>query len=96
MTSDNPNGWNFRVVRLVGTVEQFDMEMDYYEVHEVYYTNDVPDSMSDKFSAPGGETIKEFEFSWKLYMKALQRPVLLWNINEKRFTGDEEPAIGKL
>lgn len=66
--------WNYRIVKT--TFEQGDR----YAIHEVYYdTNGNPTSHTVEPACPIGETIEELRVEMELYLKAMDRPVLIGN-----------------
>lgn len=69
-------GWNYRVIHKVnkGAVPE-----DCYEIHEVYYkanNDDNPQNVTVRAVTPYGETLEELADVFKMYTRALTKPVL--------------------
>lgn len=69
--------WNYRV--LVRTDEKTKEKI--YAIHEVYYDGvGHPDRCTENSVAPVGESLEELkEIVMKMYLRALQEPVLLYD-----------------
>jgi hypothetical protein len=89
----NSCGWNYRLIHIYGK-DFRNNSYEYWEVHEVYYDKeDRPASMTERFTAPGGETVGELLASWRAYQTALAKPALIWDDATKTFVGEEKPIL---
>jgi hypothetical protein len=62
--------WNYRVVHRVTNGE------DLYAIHEAYYEDDKPISLTEEAVNPQGETLDELKDDFAYYLSALEEPVL--------------------
>jgi hypothetical protein len=62
--------WNYRVVHRVANGE------DLYAIHEAYYEDDKPTSLTEEAVNPQGETLDELKDDFVYYLRALEEPVL--------------------
>lgn len=62
--------WNYRVVHRIINNE------DIYAIHEAFYDDDKPTSITEESVRPQGQTLEELQRDCKNYVKALERPVL--------------------
>ena len=62
--------WNYRVVHRVANGE------DQYAIHETYYEDDKPISITEQAVNPEGETLNELKDDFAYYLSALEQPVL--------------------
>lgn len=69
--------WNYRVVK------RTDNGLDSYCIHEAYYDDGVPTSISHHHVAPYGETQQELVNDITNFMSALKKPVLLYGDFDK-------------
>lgn len=75
--------WNYRVVKHMHE----DTEEEFYQIHEVYYRNDQPDSITESGVIPFGENKQELNDCMIYMMQALTKPVL----DAKIFESDPDP-----
>ncbi len=64
------NHWNHRVLahEQLGEV--------YLMIHEVYYTNEIPDTYTEDGIAVGGDNLKEIKWVLKKMNDCLKKPIL--------------------
>ena len=58
--------WNYRVVEKDG----------FYGIHEAYYDDDKPTSITQNEMSPHGETLDELKDDVKKHLEALDKPIL--------------------
>ena len=85
--------WNYRVVKFVGRHDTS------YAVHEVHYAADgTPEMYTENSIGPSGESASgdarlDFEHSYTIWSRAIERTVLIVDLVTGQFTGREEPPI---
>ncbi len=67
--SDN-NGWNHRVM-----VTEHKHGV-YFEIHEVYYKNDIPNAYTERPISISGESVKSLKWTLKRMTECLKKPIL--------------------
>ena len=67
--------WNYRVLHKIQTGPQ-GSSVEYYEIHEVYYRDDKPVSISEKPIPPYGEELDELKDDFRRMQEAFSKPVL--------------------
>ena len=65
--------WNHRVVK------HQDNHAIWYQIHEVYYTDDKPIGITQDAIAPLGETLEELKEELARMLKACDTPILDYN-----------------
>jgi len=63
-------GWNHRVL-----AHDCGDEM-YFQIHEVLYTDDIPDGYTEKGISVGGESISSLKWTLNKMKKCLSKPIL--------------------
>ncbi len=62
--------WNYRVIRHKNDQEEW------FNIHEVYYRNDKPVSITENSCAPFGSSKEELRADFELMLKAFDKEVL--------------------
>jgi len=62
--------WSYRVVHRVAN------GADVYAIHEAYYEDDKPISLTEEAVNPQGETLDELKDDFAYYLSALEEPML--------------------
>lgn len=82
MSTNSTMTWNYRVIH------HSEFEIHSYNIHEVYYENDIPHSCTEDPCSPWGETAAEFRSDIDAMLKAFDLPVLEYdNFTDKGYTG---------
>ena len=85
----NPNGWNYRIVCQFCVDLGNGVSMASYGVHEVYYTDNKPDSMTTDEVSPGGSNELDFWKSTFLYTRAFSQDILYFDIDRDQFVKEK-------
>lgn len=64
--------WNHRVIRHL----KDDPGLTYLAIHEVYYTDNIPDSITDEPIKIIGDDIEDIKQELKMILKCLEHPIL--------------------
>ena len=70
VTKKKKSYWNYRVVRTTLAGEEF------FAIHEVYYTDDVPTSITEEAVEPSGSTHEALLDDLRRMQEACQKPTL--------------------
>jgi len=70
--------WNYRIIRHVNDDDEF------FQIHEVYYTDGSAVSVSEEPIPVHGDTLKELGENLKMQKRALTKPVLDYSQFERK------------